>query len=291
MIYVIIFFAVLLIAYAIFSLIIALKIIKPQNKNQKSSAYQQPSELGLMYEEVVLPIQGGLKLNAWYFPANSHDTLLLLHGIHLSKPYLIPFAKAFQEMGINVLLPDHRAHGESDGKWITYGKNEVQDIIETVNWLEKNKPFQKLSMFGISYGSIIGSQAGLKIKEKFHAFVFQSPYTNLDLIIRWTITRKLGNWAKIMIPGVRLWVKLLAGFWLNQVDVLGACSQLDKPTLFIAAEKDEVCPVYETVKCHEASAKPSEIWIVKDAKHNNIHKVAGEEFYFKKIYQFITQNT
>jgi hypothetical protein len=87
MIYVIIFFAVLLIAYAIFSLIIALKIIKPQNKNQKSSAYQQPSELGLMYEEVVLPIQGGLKLNAWYFPANSHDTLLLLHGIHLSKPY------------------------------------------------------------------------------------------------------------------------------------------------------------------------------------------------------------
>ncbi len=286
----IIIFGVLLIAYAIFSLVIALKIIKPQDKNQKPPAYKHPSELNLIYEEISLQINPNFQLEAWYFPANSNHTLLLLHGIHLSKPYLIPFAKAFQNMGVNVLLPDHRAHGDSDGKWITYGKNEIQDIIQTVEWLEKNKPFQKLSMFGISYGSIIGSQAGLKIKEKFNAFVFQSPYTNLDLIIRWTVTKQLGNWSKIMIPGVRLWVKLLTGFWLNQVDVIGACSHLDKPTLFIAAEKDEVCPTYETVKCHEASAKPSEIWIVKDAKHNNIHKVVGEEAYFKRIYDFIIKN-
>lgn len=290
MIYLIVAFFILLVAYIVFTFIIALKIIRPQDKNQKPPAYQHPSELNLTYEEIFIPIKNNFQLNVWYFPANSNHTLLLLHGIHLSKPYLIPFAKAFQEMGINVLLPDHRAHGESDGQWITYGKNEIQDIIQMVNWLEKNKPFQKLSMFGISYGSIIGSQAGLKIKHKFNAFVFQSPYTNLDLIIRWTVIKRLGNWAKILIPGVRLWVKLLAGFWMNQVDVIGACSQLDKPTLFIAAEKDEVCPVYETIQCHEASAKPSEIWIIKNAKHNNIHKVAGEDVYFQRIYEFITKN-
>ncbi len=275
------------ITYIIFALIIALKIIKPQNDSQKPPTYKHPSELNLFQEEVSIPVNKNIKIDAWYFPANSKHTLLLLHGIHLSKPYLIPFAKAFQEMGINVLLPDHRAHGESEGKWITYGKNEVQDIIQIVEWLEKEKPFEKLSMFGISYGSIIGSQAGLKIKHKFNAFVFQSPYTNLDLIIRWTIIKKLGSWAKIMMPAVRLWVKLLAGFWLNEVDVISACSKLDKPTLFIAAEKDEICPAYETVKCHEASAKPSDLWIVKNAKHNNIHKIAGESFYFKRIYEFI----
>ncbi len=280
-------FILIFVSYAIFSLVIALKIIKPQNKNQKPPFYNHPSELNLNYEEVTIPLKNDFKLEAWYFPANSEHTLLLLHGIHLSKPYLIPFAKAFQELGLSVLLPDLRAHGESDGKWITYGKNEINDIIQIVDWLEKEKNFTKLSMFGISYGSIIGSQAGIKIKNKFHSFVFQSPYTNLDLIIRWTIVKKLGSWAKIMIPGVRLWVRILAGFWMYDVDVIGACSKLDKPTLFIAAEKDEICPAYETIKCYEASAKPSEIWIIKDAKHNNIHKVAGEHLYFKRIFDFI----
>jgi pimeloyl-ACP methyl ester carboxylesterase len=290
MTYFIIFIFVLFFGYAIFTLIIALKIIKPQKDNQKPPAFKHPSELNLIYEELKIPISSKFKLNAWYFPSNSRHTLLLLHGIHLSKPYLIPFAKKFQEMGFNVLLPDHRAHGESDGKWITYGKNEVHDIIQTVEWLEKEKPFEKISMFGISYGSIIGSQTAIKIKNKFNSFVFQSPYTNLDLIIRWSIVKKLGNWAKILVPGVRLWVKILAGFWLNQVNVLQACQNLDKPTLFIAAEKDEVCPAFETIKCYEASAKPSEIWIVKDSKHNNIHKVAGEEFYFKRIVEFLTKS-
>lgn len=290
MIYIIIIFSILLIAYAIFSFTIALKIIKPQEKLQKPPAFKHPSELNLIYEEIIIPMEHSLKLNAWYFPANSNHTLLLLHGIHLSKPYLIPFAKAFQEKGINVFLPDFRAHGESDGRWITYGKNEIQDIIQMVEWLEKNKPFQKLSMFGISYGSIVGSQAGAKIKDKFNHFIFQSPYTNLDLIIRWTVAKRLGNWSKILIPGIRLWVKLLAGFWLNQIDVIGACKNLNQPVLFIAAEKDEICPAYETVKCYEVSSKFSELWVIKDAKHNNIHKVVGEEIYFQRIYEFITKN-
>lgn len=278
---------IILILYLFLTLKIAKEIIFPK-PHMKPPQYNSPEELNIPFETYKIPYSNGIIGEAWFFPAaESKRTLVLFHGIHLSKKYLIPFSKAFQEFGYNVFLPDLRAHGNSEGKYLHYGTKEVSDISEMITWLEKNKPFEKLYFWGISYGGIIGTQAANQLQTKIDAAVWQSVYTNLDTIVKWTVHKRLGGITALLMPGVRLWVKVLAGFWLSQVEVLKACQQNLKPQLFIAAEKDEVCPLIETITIHQSCKNHAEMWIVKNASHNNIHKVVGEHNYFQKIHDFL----
>lgn len=277
----------ILVVYLVLTFWVAKEIIYPKPQ-MKAPQYSSPDELGILYETYKIPYSNGIEGEAWYFPSpESKRTLVLLHGIHLSKKYLISFAKAFQSFGYNVLLPDLRAHGNSEGKFLYYGVKEVSDISEMVSWIESKKPYEKLFFWGLSYGGIIGTQAAYQLQSKINAAVWQSVYTNLDTIVKWTVHKRLGWITSLLMPGIRLWVKLLAGFWLSQVEVLKSCQHNQKPQLFIAAEKDEICPLIETISIQQSCNNNAEMWIVKDATHNNIHKVVGEQIYFQKIREFL----
>lgn len=45
-----------------------------------------------------------------------------------------PYAAMFHQMGYNVLMPDARAHGQSQGKYIGYGWPEKYDVRK---WVRK----------------------------------------------------------------------------------------------------------------------------------------------------------
>ena len=77
-------------------------------------------------QEVFVTSYDGLRLRARYIPCeNARATLLLFHGWR-SYPEL-DFGAAltfYQSFGVNILLPDERAQGESEGKFITFGVRE-----------------------------------------------------------------------------------------------------------------------------------------------------------------------
>ena len=72
-------------------------------------------------EEITVESFDGLRLVAYNLPApNAKGTWLLIHGHH-SAPLreYAGLAKFFHELGYNVVLPYQRAHGKSEGKYIT----------------------------------------------------------------------------------------------------------------------------------------------------------------------------
>lgn len=74
------------------------------------------------------------KLDANYIPkANSNKTAVILHGYMNNKDTMAAYAYLFHKLGYNVLLPDARAHGDSEGKYIGYGWIEKSDVKKWIN--------------------------------------------------------------------------------------------------------------------------------------------------------------
>src|SRR5262245_8643562 len=45
---------------------------------------------GLTYQDVTLTTADGLKLSTWYVPGTRPDAIVIVHGIHANRGYLIP---------------------------------------------------------------------------------------------------------------------------------------------------------------------------------------------------------
>lgn len=79
-----------------------------------------------------------VSLDVWVIKARSDEnqapaaggTVLILHGLGKSKasPPQLGLSKRLATMGYDVVLPDLRAHGRSDGEYVTFGALEHRDV-------------------------------------------------------------------------------------------------------------------------------------------------------------------
>ena len=97
----------------------------------------------------------GLRLRGRWIPAkNPKGTILFAHGYR--STYLADFGQAldfYHDAGLNILLPDQRCHGKSEGKIITFGVKESQDML---SWLRfHNQEFGTIPVIlsGMSMGA------------------------------------------------------------------------------------------------------------------------------------------
>ena len=118
-----------------------------------------PEEYDMAYEEVVIETADGVKLNAWFIPANSKKIVICNHFSPANRagfpghqePFtyaggfevnFLPKYKALHEAGYNVLAYDMRCHGQtetgSDGV-SGVGYFEWQDVLASLAYVENRE--------------------------------------------------------------------------------------------------------------------------------------------------------
>ncbi|MEO2523249.1 alpha/beta hydrolase, partial [Enterococcus faecalis] len=73
-------------------------------------------------QEWSITSEDGLRLKAIYLPADkkSNRTVIMAHGYMGSAETMSVFAKMYHDWGYNVLAPDARGHGKSQGDYIGF---------------------------------------------------------------------------------------------------------------------------------------------------------------------------
>jgi len=76
-----------------------------------------PKSAGLAYEDVILKTVDGVKLSAWYIPADyEQGVLLFCHGNAGNISHRLDSLKIFHSLNLSVLIFDYRGYGKSEGK-------------------------------------------------------------------------------------------------------------------------------------------------------------------------------
>lgn len=233
----------------------------------------------------------GLKLAAYYVPAAvpAVKTAILAHGYSSNGKSMGAFAKFFRdELGFNVLMPDARGHGASEGKYIGFGWHERKDYLL---WIEKvlkrTGEDSRIVLFGISMGgATVMSTSGEKLPPQVKAVIEDCGYSSLRGELSYQMKRiyRLPTFPFMQLTS--LLTRLRAGYGFGEVSALEQIKKCSLPILFIHGEDDTFVP-YEMVReLYGAYTGEKDILIVKGAGHGMAYSIAAES-YESKIKAFV----
>ena len=125
-------------------------ILQNQKKEQKKA-----TEFKKTTSNANITNNDNLKLQANYKvqEKKTHKWAILIHGYKVNNNNMMSYGEKYYEMGYNVLLPNNRAHGNSEGNYIGMGWLDKDDIACWVNWINKQDPNAKIILHGVSMGA------------------------------------------------------------------------------------------------------------------------------------------
>ncbi len=188
----------------------------------------------------------------------------------------------FLREGYRVLLPDSRAHGASEGGFVTYGVLEKYDVAEWAKWM-KQTGCRNLYGLGESLGASTLILAA-SIQPEFSAIVAECPYADLREIAEYRVRQLLrmpslfaAPAAKMVVSSGMLYARWMDGLDLRQVSPLHAIENTATPILLIHGLKDTNTPPAHSEKLARANPR-NPLWLVPNAVHTGAASVEPDEF-------------
>ena len=215
---------------------------------------QNPTRVGLGYEDVVLIHPKGLRIHGWWLPAvgKPRGTVYFLHGNAQNISTHIMSVNWLPDAGFNVFLLDYRGYGLSEGK--AKFPDVLSDIQLGLDWLGKSARLdgKPLIIFGQSLGASLSidvmSEEGNQGKAQ--CAVFEAAFTGYRDITSDIMKRSWLLWPMrpIVVPFMppRKW------------DPVENIAAIGMPKLVMHSKEDEVIPYKQGEALYDAAAAPKE---------------------------------
>ena len=233
------------------------------------------------------------RLVADYLPAAqpTNKSVLICHGFMNNKEMMGAYAAMFHQLGYNVLLPDARAHGQSEGKYIGYGWPERFDERKWINRLiQKNGQDSQIVMFGVSMGGATTMMtSGIKLPHQVKAFVEDCGYTSLADELDYEAGHLYHMPAVIAKPAeasLSLVNRVANGFFTGEASSVASLHRNHRPMLFIHGAKDNFVPTEMVYTNYKATRGPKQLWVVPKAEHAKSFQTTPQE-YQKHVADFL----
>lgn len=256
-----------------------------------------PHQLELSFTEFRFKAgDGESQLSAWFIPAEQPvGTIIYLHGVADNKMSGLLLAKVFHDHQFNVMLYDSRAHGESGGRYCTYGYHEKFDVQKAIDQImnigvERQIAIGNIGIFGTSMGAAIALQAA-SIEPRIKAIVSEASFATLRQItvdyqkrlmrLPWHFLRNIAMKRS----------ESIAQFKHREVSPLSAVSSIHAPIFFIHGIEDRFIKYQYTQELFTAANNPKEVWFVASANHNNVHAVGKSDYEVRIIKFFLSYLT
>ncbi len=238
---------------------------------------------------------GNYKLVADYIPASKPTTknVVIAHGFMGDKEKMGEYAALFHQMGYNVLMPDARAHGQSQGKYIGYGWPERYDIRKWINKLIRhNGDDSQVVLFGVSMGGATTMMtSGINLPPQVKAFVEDCGYTSLNDELNYEAGNLYGIPKFLRVPLIgtmSLINRIKNGFLIRDASSLNMLHNNHRPMLFIHGAKDNFVPTEMVYRNYQTTRGSKELWVVPGAGHAKSYATHPSE-YRRHLIKFLNQ--
>lgn len=211
----------------------------PEDKtNNGNNKKQTPEDFG--YRNVKINSYDGLALNGY---VKTHDDnapfAIVVHGFGSRALDMFRHSELFVDKGYNVLVPDLRGHGGSEGNNSGLSVTDSHDIESWVNWLKENTQMKEYIAMGLSLGGMtVLRYAAEHSDEDLKAVITDSAPYALE-----PIAHNIYSW-KIKYPwvfvraAIDVLLRIKLGFRFTDTELGSGLKNIKVPVLTIHGNKD-----------------------------------------------------
>ena len=233
----------------------------------------------------------GVRLYASYYHTASGAPLqILCHGYRSSAMRdMCGGAREVLKAGHNLLLVHTRAHGESEGKSITFGYKEAQDLCDWAEYMQDYLGAAPTVLVGISMGAATALIASaLPLPDSVKCIIADCPYSSTEQMLKREI-RKKHLPVSIFYPLMRLSARIFAGFDPRDASPVDAVKGARIPILLIHGDADGFVPPEMSREIYAACSSECELVEVASATHAMSYMVDSER-YTEACHQFMSKH-
>ena len=258
--------------------------------------------------QTVLNKQDGKMMDVYaYYVDQGSDKTVMIHGGfrgNWNNGIITEEYDDFYKAGYNLLFVDSRATGNSGGDYVTYGQYESDDVLYWINQEVRERPSQKILLYGGSMGaatmmSVLAKDIPVNVKGIIENCGFASIDEQLRFTYNQTVVPALPDAIKNQLDIIGdqeheyLFMGLLKQYYFDQemhldtkaaLPTIGMSDSL--PKLIIHGTADDVVPVSNAQKLYELSGGYKDLLLVEGAGHGKAQEV-DHAAYTKHVTDFL----
>lgn len=235
--------------------------------------------------EISVTSKDGLTLYAYWIPANNaKGTILLAHGYRSTM--LVDFGKVldmYHTQGMNLLLPFQRCHGKSEGKFITFGDKESQDMQCWLSYHNEKLCQCPVVLSGLSMGaSTVMYMLDQSLPDNVKAAIVDCGFTSPAEIIGKVFTDTTHLPSGLFIRIADVFARIFAHFSLYAKDTRQSLSKNTLPILMIHGKSDDFVPCQMSIDGFRVCTGDKKLILVDGAGHG-LSYLKGQPEYLDAI--------
>lgn len=217
----------------------------------------------------------------------SNRWVVVLHGYNGSMEDIYDIAMHYALEGYNILMPDLRANGESEGSFLGMGWTDRLDIINWIDVILEENPSAQFVIHGVDVGADAALMlSGEPLKSSIKAIVAEGAYTSA-----WDVTKKeyearykwpVFPFLNMMNPVMKVW----AGYTLKEADAVKQVTKAQVPILLIHGKKDTYATEDMTNELDKGIASVHEVLMLETGTHGDC-RYAEPDNYYNKTFEFV----
>lgn len=220
----------------------------------------------------------------------TNNWVITVHGYSGQGIEMTSYAKKYYEAGFNILIPDLRGHGLSDGNYIGMGWHDRLDILKWIELLIKDNENSNIILHGVSMGSsTVTMTSGENLPLNVKAIIADCGYSSV-----WDeFSHQLKSIFKLpsfpVLNAASIVTKFRAGYNLKEASSLNQVKKSKTPILFIHGDKDGFVPYEMMEKIYNATASEKEMLTIKEANHARSYQ-KDPDTYWNSVFRFINKH-
>jgi alpha-beta hydrolase superfamily lysophospholipase len=252
-------------------LVTAYTVSRWLTRPSRGKPHPTPAALGWPWQQVECHTEDGYRLAGWVVtPPRPRGTVMLFHGLRHNRKQMLPRIALLAGAGYRCVAFDHRAHGESGGRFSSFGYCESRDVETVLGFTRQKWPDSPHAAIGVS----MGAAALCFVGEKVHglaACVLESLYHDVASAFHNRIGTRFPAWFRRFTRGV-VWVtERRLKLRLAQITPADHIARLAPvPVLLLTGSEDTQAPPADAERLHTRCAGPSELAYIAGADHNNL---------------------
>lgn len=225
----------------------------------------------------------GLRLQAGFWPADEPTgrTVLAIHGYRCSgRREFGMFAPFYHALGFNVLLPDNRAHGESEGKYVGFGWLDKDDCLAWAREAHRRVPGCQILLHGISMGAatVLMAAGQDDCPDYVRGVVSDCAYSSGWRQLAWQLRCMARLPAFPTLYGASMFNRLLAGYTLHQPETVRWAARIRVPVQLIHGDADTYVPTAMVHQLYDAVPGQKRLWLAPGAPHAASWVACNQEY-------------